>query len=303
MDNTLLNTHKGSAILISLIILTLLTIVTTVFLEKVFHFSQSSEWIESSNVAYYSAVGLVEEQLMDPNVTKYTPWNIASTGAITNNFGAGRELIVDTGSSIVPRTWKGNSAFDSDYNIISLGEPLQLVIPNGINWNDVYFEFRVPKISSEWTGTSLSMDNSWVILWTIGYTGASLFASGETEIFRWVHLNTNTNQFASFNGTTNTGSSATITDFYTNTNYLWVNGANCGWYACTLKLSLIRPIFLADWRVLPFLEYRINFWGVSVTSQYMTLESKAYAYRFLRSRTIKIPQITTNTALDFAVLQ
>lgn len=43
MDNTILNPHKGSAILISLIILTLLTIVTTVFLEKVFHFSQSSE--------------------------------------------------------------------------------------------------------------------------------------------------------------------------------------------------------------------------------------------------------------------
>ena len=111
-------------------------------------------------MAYYNAVGLVEEQLMDPNVTKYTPWNIAATGAITNSFGSGRELLVDTGSAIVPRATKGNSAFDSNYNIISLGEPLQLVIPNGIDWNNVFFEFRVPVIAGQGTGVALSMNSS-----------------------------------------------------------------------------------------------------------------------------------------------
>lgn len=35
----------------------------------------------------------------------------------------------------------------------------------------------------------------------------------------------------------------------------------------------------------------------------MTLDATAYAYGFQRTRTIRIPQVTTNTALDFAVLQ
>jgi hypothetical protein len=297
------SSHQGSAILISLIILTFLTIVTTVFLERVFHFSESSEGIESSNVAYYNALGLIEEQLMDPNVTKYTPWNVASTGSLSNNYGSWRQLLVSSGSSIIPQAGKGNSTLNSDYNIISLGEPLQLVIPPGIDWNNVFFEFRVPSIAWQGTWVALSMNSSGVILWTIGYTGASLFASGETQIFKGTDLNTSTNIFASFSGVSNTGSFVTITDFYTNTDFLWTNGAYCTGFSCTLKLSMIRPVLLSDGRTLPFLEYRINFSGIHVPTQYMTLESTAYAYKFLRTRTVRIPQITTNTALDFAVLQ
>ena len=295
--------HRGSAILIALIVLTLLTIVTTVFLEKIFHFSDTSEGIESSNIAYYSAVGLIEEQLMDPNVTKYTPWNVRSTGSLSNAYGSGKQLLVDSWSSIIPRPGKGNSTISSDYNIISLGEPLQLVIPSGVDWNNVTFEFRVPPIAWQGTGVALSMDNSGVILWTFGYTGASLFASGETQIFKWIDLNTVTNKFSSFSGITNSGSSVSIGDFYTNMSYLGINWANCAGFACTLKLSLIRPVLLADGRSLPFLEYRINFWWVTVPTQFMTIDSTAYAYKFLRTRTVAIPQITTSTALDFAVLQ
>lgn len=35
----------------------------------------------------------------------------------------------------------------------------------------------------------------------------------------------------------------------------------------------------------------------------MTLHADGFAYGFMRSRTVRVPQITTNTALDFAVLQ
>lgn len=35
----------------------------------------------------------------------------------------------------------------------------------------------------------------------------------------------------------------------------------------------------------------------------MTLDATAYSYGFQRTQVINIPQITTNTALDFAVLQ
>jgi hypothetical protein len=35
----------------------------------------------------------------------------------------------------------------------------------------------------------------------------------------------------------------------------------------------------------------------------MNLSAEGYAYGFLRKRELQFPQITTNTALDFAVLQ
>jgi hypothetical protein len=35
----------------------------------------------------------------------------------------------------------------------------------------------------------------------------------------------------------------------------------------------------------------------------MNLHAEGYSYGFLRARDLKFPQITTNTALDFAVLQ
>lgn len=302
--------------LISLIVMILITLLTTVFLEVIWNSSKNVQGIEASNAAYYQALGIIEEQLIDPEVTKQAPWNIKPASE-ANPSGTGRFLTVSTGGTSVPVVNQWNSPYDDDYNIISLGEPVQIVIPGGVDWNNVNFEFRVPKVSSD-SGTWVvaTMSNSWVILWTLGYTGASLYASGETQIFRWSDINIlNNNNFSSFSGITNTGSALSVSDFYSNLSYLWTSGAKCNPYNCTLKLSMIRSVMTSatpggthDWRTLPFLEYRINFdvsgpSSIRVPSQFMTLDASAYAYGFQRTTRVRIPQITTNTALDFAVLQ
>lgn len=48
--------HKGSALLVALIVLTLLTVMSTVFFEKLYRFAQASNGIENSNAAYYKAL-------------------------------------------------------------------------------------------------------------------------------------------------------------------------------------------------------------------------------------------------------
>ncbi len=305
--------HRGSAILVALVVLILLTITTTVFLERIWTFNQTSKGIEASNVAYYEAEWLIEDQLYGTGVTKYQPWNI-ETFIATGGTSTGRALYALTGSSVIPRSWEGTSTFDTDFNIITLGSPVQLVIPEGINWNNVFFTFRIPTIWGVFSGINPANTWSGYILWTLGYTWASLFASGETNIFRWIDLGTPTaTVFPALNGVSNTGSNITVLTFYNHIDYLgwgaW-NGWNCAWYACTLKLSLIRPIPLADGRTIPFLEYKIDLSTASITagpitlpSQYMNIHSLSYAYGFYRSKTVKIPQITTNTALDFAILQ
>lgn len=291
-----------------MIILILVTIVTTVFLERIWSSSQTVQGIESSNAAYYQSVGIIEEQLMEPGVSKRSPWAIQNKN--DNYSYTWRHLEAQTGSAIMPIPGYGNSPYDDDYNIISLGEPLQIVIPNWLTWSNVFFEFRIPQIAESWTGIDNAMDGSGIILWTIGYSGATLYASGETQIFKWIYVNTSTNQFSSFSWTTNTGSSLSIDAFYTQADYLGTAGSKCTGYNCTLKLSMIRPVktswtyprWVADGRSLPFLEYKITF-NIPVPSQFMTLEATAYSYGFQRTKTVRIPQITTNTALDFAVLQ
>lgn len=296
----IINSSRWSALLISLVIMTLLTIITTVFLEVIQWSSKLVQGLEASNAAYYQAIWVIEEQLIPADVNKKTPWNIAPiTQTLTSTW---RSLLVETGSSIMPTPSKWTSPYNDNYNIISLGQPVQIVIPDWVTWASVNFEFRIPTIWSAWTWVSLSMTNSWIILWTLGYSGASLYASWETQIFRWNHINVSTNVFSSFSGITNSWSSSSVSNFYTDTNYLGPAWSKCAPYNCTLKLSMIQPVITADWRSLPFIEYKITF-NKTVPSQFMSLDATAYSYGFQRKRVIRIPQITTNTALDFAVLQ
>ncbi len=69
--------------------------------------------------------------------------------------------------------------------MIGMGEPVQIVVPETIlNWSNVIFRFRVPIIPGA-TASTISTSQSGVILWIFGYSGASLYASGETQIFKF----------------------------------------------------------------------------------------------------------------------
>lgn len=300
--------NRGSAMIIALIVLILLTIMSTVFIEKLVRFSEASDGIENSNIAYYQALGMIEETLYNPSVNKYTPWNVVNSGSIIST-GKGKSIVVSTGATTIPDSGKGNSPYDpqnKNYNIIALGEPVQVVIPNGImNWGSINFEFRVPVTESgalSATGVDMTKGLSGAILWTLASSGASLFASGETNIFRVQDININNVTISTKQGKTNSGSSETFANFYQG-GYMGVNGSDCTGYKCTLKLSLIRPIPLTSGRTISFLEYRISGFPSAIPSQYMTLHAEGYANGFLRTKEIQFPQITTNTALDFAVLQ
>ncbi len=298
--------HRGSALLVGLVITILLTILTTSFLDKILNLGKTSKGIDNSAQAYSLATGLIEEQLMDVNMTKQTPWMIPekSETTLTSTW---RSLTAYTGGNTMPMLWKWNSPFSTDWNIIWLWEPTQIVIPEGVAWASVQFFFRVPNIPGATIGTGVapSMTNSGVILWTFGYSGASLYASWETNIFIGNLIDGLGHNIENYNWNTNTGTSATFSFFYTDpTIGVWNNGARCVWFKCTLKLSMLRPFISTSGKSYSFLEYKIEFpWGTTLPSQYMIIDSSAYVYGFLRSRQVHIPQITTNTANDFAVLQ
>jgi hypothetical protein len=300
-----LSDQKWSALIIALVVLTMMTMMTTVFFERVFRFSERSNGIENSNAAYYKALWSIETALYTGSVNKYTPWNIKNiTANAAMKSATGSALAASTGGTTIPVPGKWNSPYDKNYNIISLSEPVQIVIPEGITWGSVQFQFRIPPIQNTNTGVAVGT-NSGYILWTLASSGVSLFASGESEIFRASMLDDSLQSIVLKEWTTNSWSSSSFNTFYTSNLYLSPIslGNACTNYKCTLKLSLIRPVPTADNRTMTFLEYKISGFTTSIPSQYMDLHAEWYSYGFLRSRDIQFPQITTNTALDFAVLQ
>lgn len=94
--------HQGSALIVALIIVVLLTIMTTTFLEKVLNLGKTSGGINSSAQSYSLATGLIEEQLMDSNMTKVSPWNIAEKSEGIPGGFTGRSLSAATGGTIMP---------------------------------------------------------------------------------------------------------------------------------------------------------------------------------------------------------
>ncbi len=86
-----------------LIIVVLLTILTTSFLEKILNLGKTSGAIGNSAQSYSLATGLIEEQLMDVNMTKQEPWKITTVND-TASTNTGRILTAYTGSNLMPET-------------------------------------------------------------------------------------------------------------------------------------------------------------------------------------------------------
>jgi len=137
--------RRGSALLIGLIMTLLIAILVISFTEKVLRFARGSHGIEQSTQAYYAATSIIETSLMNTTSLRQKPWTIA--GEKIGNTNTGAELTVYTGSNTIPVAGKGNSPFDPNYNLISISDPVQIVVPNGVNWGGTDVEFRVPVMS------------------------------------------------------------------------------------------------------------------------------------------------------------
>ncbi|MBS9784464.1 hypothetical protein KGV55_03885, partial [Candidatus Gracilibacteria bacterium] len=277
--------------------------------ERIQRFARSSSGIEASTQAYFETNSAIEKQLMKTTNLRSQPWTIQSASAGTISNGTGFYLQVSTGSVDIPKKGTGNSPFDKDknYNLITLSEPVQLVIPENVQWGDVNIEFRVPDLDGdgELEKSSNVSTKSGAVLWTFGSQSEILYASGETQIVTFGDITHKTDKASKkfkigeklgyLSSDASTGKK--FSRFYNDL------GDKCKDYKCTLKFSMIRRIPIAGDKELPFLEYKISFDNITAPNRYMKLDSSAFVRGYLRSRHVEIPQITSNTALDFAVLQ
>lgn len=305
MKKFLQHSPKGSALLIGLVVTVLVSIIVIGFLEKVLRVGTGVKSIEQSTQAHYLAVGTAERALNNTTELKREPWTIQEIHEWTESSYSGASLDIFTTSDTIPKKWYGNSPFNKDYNIISVSQPLQIVVPDGLNWSSTDFEFKIPKIGNESTtkhSTEESTTSTWLLLWTIGNAEKILYASGSSSdgLFTGIDIGWN-RKIDAKNGYFYNNSilqNSQFGNFYNNT-----LGPDCHDYKCTFKLSILRPLRTSRGE-LSFLEYKISF-GASadIPNQYMIIDASGRVNGYTRTRRILIPQITTNTALDFAVLQ
>lgn len=306
--------HSWTALLIGLFVTLFLSIFVTSFLEKALRIGQSVKSVEQSTQAYYQATSIIETQLNNNHELRKKPWITDGKSKDFNNW-LWNELNILAKSTTIPAQWKWNSRYDDDgnWNIISMDRPVQLVLNqnafNDIKNGNVKVHFRIPKIEnlSDWISIDSSY-GSWIIYFSI-WNASDIFylwddnLIGKDKIWSVWNSNDFVRGFQSLRWVIYKNW-IKQTD---NNNYLYNFSVNSGcWdsdnYLCTFKISMINPVKINNWNIIPFLEYKIEDIN-DIPLQFMELDSKWFAGKLIRQRKVDIPQITTNTALDFAVLQ
>lgn len=290
------NNKRGSALIISIFITMIITIIGIFLLDKIMPLAKNVKWIENSNVAYYNANSWVEKALFDMNSSdpslepSWTGWTTISW----YNFSTLANV------SSIPQLLEWNSEYDKNFNKIWIWDPIQLVInSNTISWNNVIFNFKVPDLNWNWSNDEILSSNmawTWIINWILSGSGKSAFASWELNMIKWSEIPTTTWNINGKNWVDLNWSGGTFASFYSQFNCIATE-------KCTLKLSLINPLSLSNWQIAPYLEYKIDSINPKIPNQYAKIISDWNSFWFKRTIKRNVQQVTSNEAMDFTVFQ
>lgn len=310
MKKTLANisSKKWSALLITLFVTIIISIIAIYLLDKIVPFSRDVKWIENGNIAYYNWYTWIEQSLLamswaDPALEVSSDTHMATVSGYTSQISA-------TWSQI-PRSWEWNSEYSTwDWNKIWPWKPLQLVINKYIDWTKVDFYFRVPDLNQDWIYNEIltwTLDNTGIINWILSgknasWSWVSLYASWESDMITWLET-----KWLVINWTTGLGSRHWLdlnwssNTFQTFSDNLLCDNAD---KKCILKLSVVTPLLLSSWKFAPYLEYKIVITdNKTIPLQYAKIESDGYSFGFKKHIRRDVGQITSNEALDFTVFQ
>lgn len=252
--------------------------------------------MENWTKAYYEASKAIEDVLFDMR-DKDAYYESSKDMPATSTWYSFSLIATWT---TIPTLWNWNSEYDSNYNKIALSSPVQLLLKNISNWNNVKFYFKVPHFDdSSINPIEFSWWTSPIINWQLSSDTSTLNAS-------WSYIvNDDIN-----NSKDNTVSILDIysRDWFTlswtveNFENFWDNN-NCSVSWCTLKLSVVNELKTDDGKKIPYLEYKIDFDWVPVANYYAKIITSWKSTWYKKSLELDIPQQTTIEAFDFTVFQ
>lgn len=298
------NNKKAFSLILSIFMVFICTLLALYLLEYIIPFLKNTKWMENWVKAYYQAYNWIENALLEKKWNNVYYENSRNFWQWPSDYSF---EILSTWSSI-PSAWEWNSDFDKDYNTISLTDPVQLLLTNGINWNDVKFYFKVPKFNDN-NENDIVFFNSWtynVVNWQLSSPDDTLYASW-AQIVKW-------NQISSSLNSNPNGLRLSLNEWYIyketwekdNKNFddFYVNNCSGPNSGCTLKLSIINELKTDSWGKIPFLEYKATWFNPKKIANYFTIIKSSWkSFWYKRSLKIYIPQQTTSSAFDFTIFQ
>ncbi len=295
---------QAFSLVIAMWIVILITLLAFLILEYIIPFGRNVKGLENSSKAYYQSQTAVEQALLFRSLSSTTTWD-SNTIAYAPSSPIAYSYDIAGNGRILPPVWEWNSEYDTDWNIIAPGQPIQLEIGelgiNAIDWWNASFSFRVPNIDE----LTASTPNIWwgtgaIINWQIWSTTDLLSASGSWITADEINNTTPTGiLIGNRNGATLESWDINVADFYTSN--------TCATLQCTLKFSIVNPLLTQpnpsfDSVKLPYLEWRFSF-ADPIPLRYADIKSSGKSYGFKKNINIKIPQQTIVEAFDFTVFQ
>ncbi|MCP4523541.1 MAG: hypothetical protein GY828_04955 [Candidatus Gracilibacteria bacterium] len=308
--------NKGFSIVLAMGMSLVLSGIVLMLLEYIIPFGRNVKGVENSSAAFYNSYIGVEESLWELNQNHI---GYGSTSPLPTT-ATGSSFTLESMTSVIPPEGKGNSEYDSDWNIIDANHPIQLSLSsdangtkiNAVNFNQTEFQFRVPVIDGA-TGTLTGAPDTPYIQWILsGLNGAdAVVLNGNlTELITQADIDGDIFHIGLLQGTDSSGNTCRLNEFFRKTCVTTIPPlTDIGIESKpTLKLSVINELLLTDGRNIPYLEYRIVFkqdaaTEIEVPGRYSQISTSGKSYGYKKSMEFKIPQLSTNQAFDFAVFQ
>lgn len=264
-------------------------------------FSKNIKWIENWTNAYYQSYAWVEESLY---FVKNRSSLIKETSSVSNN-PVWYSYSTTSSWNLMPLPWTWDSDYDANFSTISIWNPAQLEVwRNTFQWSNVNFLFKVPNFDNNISTTENFY--SWttpIINWWISSESDSLMAT-------WSYITAN--DIKNSNCSSNCTIKLTDTSFrkwfrlnWTEQNFQDFYNEQCTWTNswCILRLSVLNDLKLMDKTLIPYLEYKIDFWNQKAPLRHTIINSTWKSYWFKKDLNVRVPQQTINQAFDFTVFQ
>lgn len=288
------NNKKAFSLVVAIWLTIIMSLLAFFMLEYIIPFSKNIKGIENSVWAYYQAETAVEDALYFVNTQPlWTETNSSFSSDLIDN-----ELKIIATGSVLPIPWEWNSDFDPDWNIIRIGDPIQLEIWWWwIDWSNIntWFKFRVPDLDSE-NNETLSWWTSPIINWQLNSNNDSLSAS-----WTWITA-TDINEVDEIDFLDDSHREGRKLDWEILSFPSFYNDNCWSWSWCILKLTVISKLELDNNIPVPYIEWQSSF-DSSIPLRYTNIEASWKSYGFKKDLKVKVPQQTVNEAFDFTVFQ
>lgn len=296
------NNTKWFALIVAMFLMVITSLLALYLLEYIIPFSRNTKWMENGTKAYYEANKWIEDVLYAMAKKKNDPY-FETEKTDTSDLWYSYSLTSTWKTIPLPLDW--TSEFDTNYNKISISNPVQLLLKWPIIWDNVKFYFKVPHFDDSSSNPILF---TWwtdpIINWQLSSENETLNASWSQVMYNdicdsqsWTcssnYYDISWKQWYTLSWTTE--------DFKTFYND---SSNNCSTSWCILKLSVVNELLTNDDRKIPYLEYKIDFWtNPSIANYYAIINTHWKSTWYRKDLKLYIPQQTTIEAFDFTVFQ